>query len=225
MLTAMDRERIEAAVGEAEEGTSGDIVCVLAGEVSTYREVPLAWGAAAALLVPPILLAFGLKPLVAAVTGGGWVAASGGAMYDQLALALTAYAVSQVLLFAIVTLIVSVRPVRRALTPKFLKSHRVKKAAFQQFAAAGMQSDAETGILIFIALDDRRVEILSHDAIHAKVGEQVWQAAARAVQEGMTVTDPTAGIIRAVQICGEALKAHFPAQGAAHTLSQKPLEI
>jgi len=57
MLTPEDHRRIEAAVARAEDGTSGDIFCVLAGEVSSYREVPIAWGAAAALLIPPAVMA------------------------------------------------------------------------------------------------------------------------------------------------------------------------
>ena len=49
MLSAIDKDRIEAAVRTAEAGTSGEIVCLLAQEVSNYREVPLAWAAAVAL--------------------------------------------------------------------------------------------------------------------------------------------------------------------------------
>ena len=103
MLTPEDHERITAAVAKAEEGTSGDIFCVLAGEVSTYREVPIAWGAAAALLVPPIVLAFGLRPLLDAITAGGWTAAQASALPGELGFALTGYAIAQLLLFALVT--------------------------------------------------------------------------------------------------------------------------
>ena len=48
MLTQSDHERIAAAITEAESKTSGEIFCVLAHEVSRYREVPLAWAAIAA---------------------------------------------------------------------------------------------------------------------------------------------------------------------------------
>ena len=40
-------KRIADAITEAENKTSGEIFCVLAHEVSRYREVPLAWAAIA----------------------------------------------------------------------------------------------------------------------------------------------------------------------------------
>ncbi|HTX49024.1 MAG TPA: TPM domain-containing protein [Caulobacteraceae bacterium] len=215
MLSANDHARIAAAVAKAEEGTRGDIFCVLAGEVSSYRETPIAWGAAAALLLPPAVLAVGLHPLLAAITGGGWTAAQAGAFDKEVAFVLTGYAVAQWLLFGIVALITSIGPVRRAVTPRFLKRHRVKKAAYHHFAAARAHArDSETGVLIFVALVERQVQVLADAAIHAKAGDAVWAEAAAAVQAGMGDPDPTAGIERAIAICGEALKTYFPADGA-----------
>ena len=224
MLTLEDRARITAAVAKAETGTSGDIFCVLAGEVSTYREVPIAAGAAAALLIPPIVLAFGLRPLLDAVTAGGWTADQASALPGELGFALTGYAVAQLVLFAIVALVVSLAPVRRLVTPRFLKRHRVKKAAFHHFAAAHSHArDSDTGVLIFVALVERQVEVLADAAIHAKAGDAVWQEAAKAVQEGMRQADPTAGIEQAIAICGAALKAHFPTDGERPL--DRPMEV
>ena len=224
MLTSDDHARIEAAVAEAEAGSSGDIFCVLSGEVSSYHEVPIAWGAALALLVPPIVLAFRLRYLLA-VFSGGWTAAQASAVEPQIALVLSGYAVSQIVLFAVVTLIVSLGPVRRRLTPRFLKRHRVKRAAFHHFTAAHSHArDSETGILIFVALVDRQVEILADAAIHAKVGNDLWRKAAAAIQAGMKTPDPTAGIIEAIRLCGDALQTHFPSSEAGRGID-KPMEV
>jgi len=224
MLTPEDRARITAAVAKAEAGTSGDIFCVLAGEVSSYREVPIGWGAAAALLFPPIVLAFSLRPLLDAVTAGGWTAGQASALPGELAFALTGYAIVQVLIFAVVAGLTTLAPIRRALTPRFLKQHRVKKAAFHHFAAAHSHAkDSETGVLIFVALVERQVEVLADAAIHAKAGEAVWRNAARAVHDGMRQPDPTAGIERAIEIVGAALKAHFPSKGP-RAETHKPLD-
>jgi putative membrane protein len=224
MLTPDDHRRIEAAVAKAEAGTGGDIFCVLAGEVSSYREVPIAWGAAIALIVPPLILAVSLGPLLAAITGGGWTAAQASALQSQIAIALTGYAVLQLILFAVTVLIVSLPPVRRALTPRFLKRHRVKRAALHHFVAAHSHAkDSETGVVIFVALVERQVEILADAKIHEKVGEAVWTQAARAVQDGMKAPDPTAGIEAAIAICGEALRAHFPS-GAPRAKVDAPID-
>jgi putative membrane protein len=224
VLTADDHRRIEAAVAAAEEGSAGDIFCVLAGEVSSYREVSIAWAAALALLAPPAVLAVGLRPLMMAITAGGWTAGQASALPGELAFAFTGYAVAQVCLFGLTALVTSLPPVRRLVTPRFLKRHRVKKAAFHHFAAAHSHAkDSETGILIFVALVERQVEILADAAIHAKVGDGVWRAAADAVQAGMSEPDPTAGIEKAIAICGEALKTHFPAKGP-RTALDRPVE-
>jgi len=224
MLTPADHARIEAAVAEAEAGSSGDIFCVLAGEVSSYRDVPLAWGAAAALLIPPVALALGLRPLIDAGSGG-WTAAHVGASEPQLAMALAAYAIAQIALFAVVTLLASWSPIRRALTPRFLKRRRVRKAALHHFLAAGSHAaEGRTGVVMFIALADRQVEILADEATHAAAGEPVWRAAAVAVSEGMKTPDPTAGIVRGIAICGEALKAHVPSD-RPRTGRDRPLEV
>src|ERR1700756_2247222 len=80
MLNAIDQDRIAEAVGKAEEGTSGEIVCVLAGEVSHYPEVAIAYAAIAALVIPPLALALGLRPLAAVADAGVWMAAQAGAL-------------------------------------------------------------------------------------------------------------------------------------------------
>jgi len=211
MLTPEDHQRITAAVAAAEEGSSGDIFCVLAGEVSSYREVPIAWGAAAALLVPPAVVALAFHPLLDALTGGGWTADQASAAHGEVVMALTSYAILQIGLFGVVALFTALTPVRRLVTPRFLKRHRVKKAAYHHFVAAHSHvRDSETGVLIFVALVERQVEVLADAAIHAKVGDAVWKSVASAVQAGMKEPDPTAGIEKAIAICGEALKAHFP---------------
>src|SRR5271163_2508688 len=98
MLTPEDHVRITAAVAAAEQGSSGDIFCVLAGEVSSYREVPIAWGAVAALLIPPAVLALSLRPLIE-IVNGGWET---GSAHHEIGLALTIYVTAQICLFGLV---------------------------------------------------------------------------------------------------------------------------
>ena len=62
MLSEGDHKRIARAIAQAESKTTGEIFCVLAHEVSRYREVPLVWAALAALLLPPLAGAGGAAP-------------------------------------------------------------------------------------------------------------------------------------------------------------------
>jgi putative membrane protein len=228
MLNDIDRDRIAEAVAKAEDGTSGEIVCVLAGEVSHYPEVAIAYAAIAALAIPPAALALGLRPLGAAADAGFWMAAQAGVLESEFSMALGLYAAAQALLFIVVFLVLEIPAVRRALTPTPLKRHRVERAAHQQFASiAGRAEGSQTGILIFVAPDDRQVRILADKGIHDKVGDPVWNKAAAAIGSAMKGGhDPTAGILEAIAICGEAMKAHFP-QVSPHPqmFSNRPLEI
>jgi len=228
MLNALEKDRIEAAIKTAETGTSGEVVCLLAQEVSAYREVPLAWAAAAALVIPPLAMAFGLGPLDLAAKAGMWFAAQSSALEGEFTFGLAVYTAAQAALFVAVYLTVHVPAVRRRLTPTALKRHRVARAAHLQFAAfAARAAGSVTGVLIFVALDDRQVQVLADGAIHGKAGDAVWNQAASAVGDAMKAgTDPTSGILKAVEICGAALREHFPADGAhAQVFSNRPVEI
>jgi putative membrane protein len=215
MLNKADQDRIAAAVTQAENNTSGEIFCVLARDVSRYREVPLAWATIAALLVPPLLVMAGLHRLALADIFTSWTDESLRAVEGLILRALTTYSLLQAGLFICVALIVSVPSVRRVMTPGVLRHHRVRQAARRHFVAAGAKlSHAEPHILIFASLADRQVELVAHEAIHKAVGDEPWNAAVAAVTEGMKAGRPADGFVKAIEICGVALAAHFPPDGA-----------
>lgn len=209
MLTLEDHRKIAAAIAAAEARTSGEVYCIVTDEVSKYREVPLAWAAAAALLVPPAALLVGLRPWTLGTFGAGWTDAPN--LGDAVSEALAGYAVVQALIFALCALLVAAPPIRRALTPSFLKRHRVKRIAATHFSTTGLaQSKARTGVLIFAALKDRQVELLADAAIHKEVGDAAWDAAVAALVRGIRSSDPASGFVEAINLCGAALEAHFP---------------
>jgi putative membrane protein len=156
------------------------------------------------------------------------MAAQSGALEGEFNLGLGLYAAAQAVLFIAVFLILEITPVRRALTPSVLKRHRVERAARQQFASiAARASGSETGMLIFVALDDRQVQLLADQGIHDKVGDGVWTRAVAAIGAAMKAGhDPTSGIVEAIRICGAALKEHYP-EATPHTqvFSNRPVEI
>lgn len=211
MLTDEDRRNIAAAVSRAEAESSAEISCVLAEEASHYREVPLAWAAIAALLLPPVALAFGFEPLALADMISGWAAAQSSTVDTDILLALSAYAVVQAVLFAAVAFVVSVPGVRRRLTPGFVKSHRVMQSARHHFLAQSARlGDGRPFVLIYASRRDRRVEILASPAAHKAVGESVWREAASVLGASMRERRAGEGFARAVEICGTQLARHFP---------------
>lgn len=210
-ISDADHARVDAAIAAAERTTSGEIICVIAREVSDYREVPLAWAAAAALLLPLALVPFGFDLGWLRGLDGGWTAAHVSATDDAVGAALTVYALVQATVFVLVLLPVSLPPVRRALTPRALKRQRVHKAALEQFLAKGIHlTAARTGVLIFASLADHHVEIVADEAIHSKVKPDVWGDAVAALVRHMKAGRPADGFVEAIGLCGAILAEHFP---------------
>ncbi len=211
MLTDADHKQIAEAIHAVEQKTAGDIYCIVAHESSQYREVPLAWGAITALIVPPLALLIGLAPAFFAHPLTNWSIASIAGQSRELSYALSFYALTQGILFAGVALIVSIPAVRRAVTPGFLKRHRTAQLARQHFISSGLHlGPNQPHVLIFLSLMERRVEILAEEALHRAAGEGPWKDASAAVSTGMR-GDPTAGLVRAIEIAGAPLIQHFPA--------------
>jgi len=227
MLNDQDRARIAHAVAEAEAATSGEIVCVLAQRVSNYREVSLAWGAAAALLLPPAAIAAGVDPLAFARWTGGWTAGHSGAAPATLTLALGAYAVVQAILFALVAGAASLPQLRRVLTPAFLRRRRVGEAAAAQLAAAALAAGPErAAVVIFACEADHIVDVRATEAVHAKAGQAVWDQAVAAMLAAMRQAAPADGFVQAIALCAAPMAEHFPARGPDdNAVADAPLEL
>jgi len=212
MLNAEGRAAVEAAVRAAEAGTRGEIYCVLAAESSDYREVPLAWAAGAALLGPALLLLFGVR-VTAPEALQGWTAAQVGAAAEAAAHnALLGAVLLQGFLFVAVLLLAMIAPVRRLLTPRGLKRHRVRQHAQELFVAKGLHGTRErTGVLIFVSQAEHMVELVADDGIDAKVEQSVWDEAVAVLVKGVKRGAPAEGFVAAIERCGAVLAEHFPA--------------
>lgn len=222
MLSQADQQRIAEAVAKAEQRTSGEIVCVVIEEASAYREVPLAWAAAAALALPPLAVTAGLSLDGATAALGGWQAAHG----PQAGPALGIYALIQLALFMAVGAMVSIPAVRRRLTPRGLKQERVRREALQQLAAARARLPADhTAVVIVAALKDRQIDIVADAAIHARVGQPLWDRAMREALAAIRAEGPAAGLIKAVEICAAAMAEHFPDDGRANVYPDAVVEL
>ena len=226
LMKHADHDRIAAAVAEAEGKTSGEILCVLQHHVSEYREVPLAWAAAAALVIPALLAAFGLAPWLNSSDGGDWIASNAVSLSTALNTAIGGYALLQLGIFVVVAVALAiVRPLKLALTPKGLKRRRVNRAALNHLKAAHLLSD-EGIVVIFASDQERMVTVVADEALHLKAGDAAWDGAVAAVLSGIKAGDPTSGFVAAVELCGGYLAEHFPATGAKHNgLSDRLLEI
>jgi len=144
-----------------------------------------------------------------------------------LAVTLGGYALVQAILFIAVVALVSIPAVRRRLTPPPLKRRRVEAAALAQLAAAAVSAGpSRTAVVIFASEDDRIVEVVATEGIHAKTGPAVWDRAVAAVLDGLRRGDSAEGFVAAVDICGAVLAEHFPEEGPdTNAIANAPLEL
>lgn len=221
MLNADDHRRIADAVAAAEAKTSGEILCVVTDTVSDYREVPIGWAVAAALLAPPLLMAAGLRLESVTALAMGPVAGP-----TQTAGLVAAYVVVQAVVFALVRWIVGRPAVRRALTPRSAVRARVRRAALNHFVGAlTLVKAGQPAVLIFAAEDDRQLEILANPVIDAAVGEGVWAAAADDAVRTIRDKGLADGLVRAIELCGNELQAAFPDDGGVNALPDRVAEV
>jgi putative membrane protein len=216
MLSPADHERLHAAIAKAEASTTGEIFCIVAPESAAYREIPLAWAAIVALVGPWLALTLGLRPaMLLAPFQGGWTADQAGVLQAATMAAVVGYAGFQVLLFLVTLALVSIPPVRRLLTPGFVKKAHVHARALEQFAHRRHAGRAPTGVLIYASSAERCIEIVADEDIHEKVGETFWNSAIKAATSKIRSGDPAGGLIAAIDLCGKALADNFPSHGVA----------
>ncbi len=74
-------------------------------------------------------------------------------------------------------------------------------------------TEDNSGVLIYVLLADRQVEIVADRGIHRKVGDATWQAICHDMETAFRDGRFDAGALTGVQAISQVLSTHFPAQG------------
>ena len=87
----------------------------------------------------------------------------------------------------------------------------VRRVAERAFVRLGMTGTRErNGVLFFIVPSRRAFVVLGDEGIHARVGQDFWEALAAALEERFRKGDFTGGLVRAIAAAGDKLAALFP---------------
>jgi len=202
-FTDDDRREIKAAVHTAEQRTSGEFVAVAARSSDSYRSVALLWSVAIALMLPAPLLLFSPMRFL---------------HIYQL----------QIAIFILCMLLLEFVPsLHMALVPRRLRHARASRLAHAQFYEQGVHLTREhCGVLLFVSLGERYVEIVADQGIHERIGEQRWQAIVDHFLHKVGSGDAAGGFVQAISACGEAMAEHYPAKpGDEDELSDGLIEI
>ena len=71
------------------------------------------------------------------------------------------------------------------------------------------------GVLIYLLLADRQVEIVADRGIDARIGTSGWQNICAAMETDFKAGNFEAGAIRGIEAVSRELASHFPASGGA----------
>ncbi|MDJ0867743.1 MAG: TPM domain-containing protein [Myxococcota bacterium] len=188
-LDAAARLHLESVVVEAERETSGEIVVAVARACDEYGSAGWRLGVASAALAYLGLAVFA-PPLPA------WT-----------------YLAAQAVALALGHGLARLDPVRRALLPEALVERRVAERARRCFAERGLtRTQGRTGILLFVALLERRLVVLGDEGIDSVLDpDETWEEVVELAVEGLRSGRPAEGLEAAVRRCGEILRHHVPA--------------
>jgi uncharacterized membrane protein len=82
------------------------------------------------------------------------------------------------------------------------------------------------GVLIYLLLADRDVEIVADRGIDAKVGAVGWERICKAMETDFKASNFAGGVVKGIQAVSQQLAAHFPKHGAGpNELPDKPVVI
>ena len=98
---------------------------------------------------------------------------------------------------------------KRLLVDDETLERRVETAAEAAFLRAEVFATRDrTGILIFVALLEHRVEVLADSGIHARVPAERWAAVAEEIAAGIRSGSAPAAVIAGIERCGSILAGH-----------------
>jgi putative membrane protein len=191
-ITKHDRQRVVAAIKQAEVKTSGEIMVVVARQSDDYVHVPIHIAAGVALAVP-FLLPWAEKLFPWAAVSLWWV------FGVQLAA------------FIVVALVLSHNWFRYRVTPRrLMRKYAHRNAASQFLTFHTHATGGRTGILLFVSVLERCVEVVGDTAITAKVTPADWQKIVDAMLPLLKEDKLTDGLVLGVELAGRTLSSHFP---------------
>ena len=185
-MDEQDRDAIAEAVRQAEGVTVGEIVVVIDHAAASYRSVPVVMALTLALFVPWPLLA------------------------------MTATSAPRIFLIQLICAVLLLGALLwygrgGRFVPGFIKRRRAHDVALREFTARGLtRTRQRTGVLLYVALQERYAEILVDTGLDGKVDQAVWDGIVEATLTSAREDRLREGLINAVRSVGAVLANHAP---------------
>ncbi len=202
LLSDEDQKKVAATVKDAESRTAGEISTALIPESSDYAFFELRASVVFAMLLFLVQLYF-FADLEGALGRLFWNAQPW--LTDLFIGVLCLLGGGLFYFFS------NIPAIDRLVIPRRIREQRVRHRALRHFTESGVYATAEgTGILVFLSLLERRVEILADKGISARIPVEEWQAIVGDMEPLLRDGKTAEALCLAVSRCGEKLSAHFP---------------
>ena len=87
-------------------------------------------------------------------------------------------------------------------------------------------TEHNNGVLIYLLLADRDVEIVADRGIHVRLGNEVWEAICREMEKAFRSGHFEAGLLAGIHAVGEHMGRHFPARsGKPNEMPDSPVVL
>ena len=202
-LTDNDKQRIREAVEIAENQTSGEFVTVIARQADQYLYIPTLCAAILSLLTPFFL-----------------------AIYNSALQFQSVYSI-QLGVFVTLTILFRWPAITMILIPRAVKLQRAKRLAWEQFFELGLHHTRQrNGVMLFVCVAEKYVEIIADKGINDKVEQAQWDTIIKDFTSAVKRGNIADGFIVSIESCGNLLKSHFPkGENDVNELSNQLVEI
>lgn len=94
--------------------------------------------------------------------------------------------------------------------PGLLQGQSVRERAIELFSQLRVwDTEENSGVLIYLQLIDRRVEVVADRGINARVGQDYWNGVCRRMEAAFRTGNFEGGTLHALSSISEALSEHF----------------
>jgi len=185
-LSEADRKRVCAAVEAARASTAAKFDFVVVPASDHYALYPVVWSAVLSIALTGALSLW--RPHL--TIGAGVIVTAA--------------------LFALLSFVLELWPMRMLLAPRNVKCALCSRMARHQFSAHLISRDTEhNGVMLFVSLAEHHLEIIAERDAHAATPAGTWDriiADATAKMPG----DLADGLVTAISACGAVLAKAFP---------------
>ena len=201
-LNEEDRKKIRDAVEEAEKGTGGEIVTAIIEESDNYSAREMFFGICIGFITYFLLIP-ARGSLERIIDSMFWT--------DSVNLISTLMIVLSFFCACIAYVLAQIPAIDRLLIGKKAMAEAVRRRAMRHFAESAVYDTVDrTGVLLFISVLERRVELIADKGINKRVEDNLWDGIVSELVRGLREKQGADAIVKALKSIGSILAEMVP---------------